>query len=125
MKRKWYDIADAEASALMRSLPPELRGKLGRVVITMSERPDEHEIMEEGDEDCLMGLFVGNTFAEESGGFGETALPPEIRLFVGNILYETDGDEKEFRQEVRTTLLHEIGHYLGLDEDELEKRGLT
>jgi len=124
MKRKWYDIADAEASALMKSLPPDLRKKLAGVVVTLSERPDESEQMEEWDETELLGLFVGATLAEGDGGFGETALPPEIRLYVANIRDATNGVENEFREEVRTTLLHEIGHYLGLDEDELEARGL-
>ena len=121
MKRKWYDIADAEASALMKSLPPDLREKLAGVSITLSERPDESEQIEEWDETELLGLFVGATLAEQDG---VTDLPPEIRLYVANIRDETNGVESEFREEVRTTLLHEIGHYLGLDEDDLEARGL-
>ena len=37
----------------------------------------------------------------------------------------TDGDVSEFREEVKVTLLHELGHYLGLDEDEVEELGLA
>jgi len=51
-------------------------------------------------------------------------LPPTITLFLANLRDEAGDDPAIFRQEVRTTLLHEIGHYLGLDEDGLIARGL-
>ena len=47
-----------------------------------------------------------------------------IRLWLGNILDYAGGDPAIFREEIRTTLLHEIGHVLGWDEDDLEARGL-
>jgi predicted Zn-dependent protease with MMP-like domain len=51
-------------------------------------------------------------------------MPPQIILFLDNLWDFADRDEGVFRQEVRTTLLHELGHYLGLDEDDLTERGL-
>jgi predicted Zn-dependent protease with MMP-like domain len=48
-------------------------------------------------------------------------------LFLENLwlmIEEEGGDERDFRFEVRTTLLHELGHYLGLNEEDLEERGL-
>ena len=51
-------------------------------------------------------------------------LPPQIILFLENIWGVAEANEKLFREEVRTTFLHELGHYLGLDEDELTERGL-
>jgi len=45
-------------------------------------------------------------------------------LFLENLWDLAGGEEKKFRDEVQTTYLHELGHYLGLDEDELTKRGL-
>jgi predicted Zn-dependent protease with MMP-like domain len=51
-------------------------------------------------------------------------VPAQIILFLENIDEMVDGDEEEFRDEVRVTLIHELGHYLGLDEDELDRRGL-
>jgi predicted Zn-dependent protease with MMP-like domain len=44
---------------------------------------------------------------------------------VENLRDEAEDDPTRFRQEVRTTLLHEIGHFLGLDEDGLSDRGLA
>jgi predicted Zn-dependent protease with MMP-like domain len=55
---------------------------------------------------------------------GADPLPPEILIFLVNIMDEAEGDWDRFRQEVRTTLLHEIGHYLGLDEEGLFEREL-
>jgi predicted Zn-dependent protease with MMP-like domain len=49
-------------------------------------------------------------------------MPPGIRLFIENLRDEAGDDPSAFRQEVRTTLLHEIGHYLGMDEDDLAAR---
>jgi predicted Zn-dependent protease with MMP-like domain len=70
----------------------------------------------------LLGLFVGPSFVEELSC--DDPMPPVIRLFVENLRDEAEDDPALFRQEVRTTLLHELGHYLGLDEDGLAERGL-
>ena len=78
--------------------------------------------MEEGDDEDLLGLFVGASFAEVADE--AEPLPSAIRLFVENLRDEAEDDPARFRQEVRDTLLHELGHYLGLDEDGLTERGL-
>jgi predicted Zn-dependent protease with MMP-like domain len=65
-------------------------------------------------------LFTGPEFADE----GNVPMPPQIILFLENLWGFAKGDEGIFRGEVRTTFLHELGHYLGLDEDELTERGL-
>jgi predicted Zn-dependent protease with MMP-like domain len=65
-------------------------------------------------------LFTGPEFADE----GNVPLPPQIILFLENIWDFSEGDEGIFGDEVHTTFLHELGHYLGLDEDELTERGL-
>ena len=49
-------------------------------------------------------------------------LPPQIILFVENVWDFAEGDGNVFRDEIRTTFLHELGHYLGLDEDDLIDR---
>ena len=51
-------------------------------------------------------------------------LPPQILLFLANIWDYAGGAEPAFREEVRVTYLHELGHYLGWDESDLEVRGL-
>ncbi len=49
---------------------------------------------------------------------------PRIRLFLTNLWEWVEQDEQDFRDEVGTTFLHELGHYLGWDEDEVNERGL-
>lgn len=78
------------------------------------------QLVSEGLDPDLMGLFVGDDYAAE----GADPIPPEILLFLVNILDEAEGDMERYREEVRTTLLHELGHYLGLDEEALFDRGL-
>ena len=84
------------------------------------ERQPNAELQADGIEPDTLGLFTGAKFAEE----GNVPLPSQIVLFLENIWDVAEGSEEVFREEVRTTFLHELGHYLGLDEDELTGRGL-
>ena len=119
----WYALADEEACAVRAALPPDIRARIDDLVVTLDPFPSPEEEIEEGDDEALLGLFVGASFGEAL----ETSdpLPCAIRLFVENLRDEAEDDPVRFRQEVRTTLLHEIGHYLGLDEDGLAERGLA
>ena len=119
---KWHEIADEVASAVIKALPADVRGKLGNVSVTLEDRPSEEEVLDEDEYYELLGLFTGPTFAEELASVD--AMPPSIRLFVENIKDIARHDVPGFRREVCKTLLHEIGHYLGLEEGELEARGL-
>ena len=123
MKLDWYALADQEARAVIAALPPDLKACIANLAVTLDPQPRPDEEIEEGDDEALLGLFVGPTYAE--AGETDDPMPSAIRLFVENLRDEAEDDPDRFRQEVRTTLLHELGHYLGLDEDELEKRGLA
>jgi predicted Zn-dependent protease with MMP-like domain len=79
--------------------------------------------MEEGDEEDLLGLFEGPCYAERPDN--ANPMPSAIRLYIENLRDEAEDDPKRFRHEVRKTFIHELGHYLGLEEDDLDKRGLT
>ena len=76
--------------------------------------------MEDGIEPDTLGLFVGGEFAHEA----HVPMPAQIILYLENIWEMVGGDEEEFCEEVHITFIHELGHYLGLDEDELDERGL-
>jgi predicted Zn-dependent protease with MMP-like domain len=78
------------------------------------------DLQADGIELDTLGLFVGPDFADEE----HVPMPPQIILFLENILNMVEGDKKAFENEIRMTFLHELGHYLGLDEDDLIKRGL-
>ncbi len=123
MKTDWYALADQEARAVCAALPAEIRACLRDLAITLDPCPRPEEELEEGDDEALLGLFTGACHAEAQDASDPT--PSAIRLFVENLRDEAEDDPARFRQEVRTTLLHELGHYLGLDEDALERRGLA
>lgn len=123
MKLDWYALADRETRAVFAALPDDLRGCLASLAVTLDPQPTPDEEIEEGDDQALLGLFTGPTYAEAAET--DDPMPSAIRLFVENLRDEAEDDPERFRQEVRTTLLHELGHFLGLDEDALEARGLA
>jgi predicted Zn-dependent protease with MMP-like domain len=113
--------AERVVAATQRRLPPEVRAAAGPVPVCYEPRPNE-AILAEGWEPDLLGLFVGH---EHHAALAEAQpLPPQILLFLENILDAAEGDEQVFANEVRLTYLHELGHYLGWDEDEIARRGL-
>ena len=104
-----------------RKLPIEIRDLTLQVPVSYHDWPDD-EILGDEFEPDIMGLFVGEHHGFEAG-LGNS-VPPQIFLFLENINDEADGDPTRFDEEVRITYLHELGHYLGWDEDEVEARGL-
>lgn len=128
MKRRprpidWYSLADNEAQQVLRELPPDLRASTAGLAITLDPRPAADEIEAVGDDADLLGLFCGPAYAEQDDG--ADPIPAVIHLYIENLRDEAQDSPARFRQEVRTTLLHEIGHYLGLDEQALARRGLA
>ncbi len=118
---KLRDIALAEVEATRAQLPPPLRERAQSLPVTVQGRPNAAQCRD-GIEPDTLGLFVGNEFAfEESSA---VPLPAQVILFLENLWEQAEGDQDIFREEVHTTYLHELGHYLGLDEDDLFDRGL-
>ena len=114
-------IARAEVAALARKLPPEMAVRAKTIPVVVMARPTK-AMVRDGVEPDLLGLFVGPNWAE--GAESGDPLPAEILLFAENLWDYAEGDEQIFREEVRVTYFHELGHYLGLEEGELEDRGL-
>jgi predicted Zn-dependent protease with MMP-like domain len=117
--KKLCAVASAEVEATLTALPKPLRERAEKLPVTFERQPNAG-LQADGIERDTLGLFTGPEFvAEES-----VPMPPQIILFLQNLWDFADGDGKAFRDEVRTTLSHELGHYLGLDENELTERGL-
>jgi len=116
----WFCIADEEVQAVMAEIPEPLQEAAEAVAVLIEESLDDRAISE-GFEDDLLGLFSGPT-AGDGGAWPE---PSEIRLYIDNLVVFAEEDEAAFRREVRVTLLHELGHFLGLDEDDVALRGLA
>jgi predicted Zn-dependent protease with MMP-like domain len=111
--------AREEVVALSRALPEDVRDAAAAVPVSFEQKPGDGPFDDElaGDE---LGLFEGPTAMEE----GDPADLPRIRLFLSNLWEWVEEDEQDYRDEVGTTYLHELGHYLGWDEDDVAERGL-
>ena len=114
-------IAEETVLATCRRLPPELRKHAEHVLVSHLRRVPR-DLLGDGVAPDTMGLFQGCSFADDEQS--SDALPPCILLFLDEIWDESGGEEAIFRDEVRRTYLHELGHYVGLDEAGLASRGL-
>ena len=117
--KKLCAVASLEVEKTLLALPEPLRVQVEKLPVTFERQPNA-DLQADGIEADTLGLFTGPDFADEEN----VPMPPQIILFLKNIWDVAEENEKVFRDEVRTTFLHELGHYLGLDEDELTKRGL-
>ena len=115
-------LAEQVVTQAQRRLPASVREAAAAVPICYEPFPNE-AIQAEGWEPDILGLFVGQP---HGAGFesGVQDLPPQILLFLENLWDYAEGDEAVYRDEVRLTYLHELGHYLGWDEEEIARRGL-
>jgi predicted Zn-dependent protease with MMP-like domain len=109
MQRKRFEKLLEEA---LERLPEYFRAKLTNVAILIEDRPPRDSERQ----GILLGLFHGVPLTEKSTF--QMTLPDRIVIYRKNIEAVCSTDE-EIRQEIRATLLHELGHYFGLSEDEL------
>ena len=120
--RLWQRLqqaAEEEVRDIRRTLPPELRSQAKGLPVAYEPVPGQ-AIVDDGYDPDLLGLFVGHDHADGNGD----PLPPEILLFLWNIWDYAGRRTEDYREEVRRTYLHELGHYLGLEEDDLFDRDL-
>ena len=117
----WEEIAAREIESILDELPAPLQPKARALPVTFERIPNP-ALQAEGILSDTLGLFAGPEYSEE--GHSLSPLPPQIILFLENLWDFAEDNEEFFAEEVRTTYLHELGHYLGLDEDGLGERGL-
>ena len=114
-------LIEGQAEAVLANVPEPFRARLADVPVILEARPTKEMVMEGFDARAL-GLFEGPTDMERNS----TEPPPSptrIVLFWTNLLDVADDDES-LAEEVDITVLHEIAHYFGLDEDEVAALGL-
>lgn len=107
------------------ALPEELRVHLDEVPVVVQDLPEKDVLVDvEGEEisPTVQGLFIGHTLRDRSV-FNTPQMPPTIFIYQRN-LERMCYTREELIHEISQTLYHELGHYLGLEEDELEARGL-
>ena len=107
---KLLKIAETEVAATISELPEPVRKVLSDVPVLIEKRPSRQDVAD-GIEPDTLGYFDGDPVVR-------------IRLWLENIWDYAEEEEGSFADEVRTTLLHEIGHVLGWDEVDVEERGL-
>ncbi|TRY19019.1 metallopeptidase family protein [Tessaracoccus rhinocerotis] len=96
------------------NLPPELLDGLDNVVIVSQDEPDD------GSE--TLGWYEGTALTERDTSYGLGQLPDRVVLFRGPLTRMCE-DEDDLLDELEITLLHELGHYHGIDEERLHALG--
>lgn len=104
------------------SLPEEFRAHLDNVAVVIADRPPpEFESDDGAERGPLLGLYEGHPLPDRSFDFG-LALPDKITIFQSSVESICATDD-EVRHEVRLTVLHEIAHHFGIDDDRLDELG--
>ena len=114
---------DALVERALRRIPQHFRQALDNVAIVVEDWPDPALVREiTGDpDDVLYGLFTGTPLTERSLELSGD-LPAEIHLYRGP-LEEDFPNAEELALEVEVTLVHEIAHFMGLDEEAVQRYG--
>ena len=118
MNRAAFERLVTEAIAL---IPKRFRREIRNVALVVEDEPSP-DLLEEMDiepPDSLYGLYQGTPLTERRWDYGNT-LPDRITLFQKPIEEDCD-DEDEVRAVIGETLIHEVGHYFGLSEEEIEE----
>jgi predicted Zn-dependent protease with MMP-like domain len=104
---------DELVSDALDLIPPELAAVMDNVVVLVADRdPEEPE---------LLGLYEGVALTERDSHYGGS-LPDTITIYRGALLDVCD-DEDEVVDEVKITVVHEIAHHFGIDDDRLHELG--
>lgn len=118
MTRRQFEALVARA---MRSLPKTFRDKIKNIAVVVEDWADDETLAEMGVEppDTLYGLYRGIDLTRRDGSYGNV-LPDVITIYQGPI--EEDAvDEEEMAEIVRETVVHELGHYFGLDDETMHR----
>jgi len=117
MNRAAFEQLVAEALTL---IPRRFRREMKNLALVVESEPSAELLaeMEIEPPDSLYGLYQGTPLPERTWGFGN-ALPDRITLFQRPIEEDCE-DEDDIRAVIGETLIHEVGHYFGLSEEEIE-----
>jgi len=118
MTRVEFERLVAEAIKL---IPQRFRREMKNLALVVEEAPSAEllEEMEIEPPDSLYGLYQGTPLPERTWGFGNN-LPDRITIYQQPIEEDCD-DEDEMRAVIGETLIHEVGHYFGMSEEQIEE----
>ena len=132
------DRFDALVEQAIEALPPEVRARLDIVSVVVLDEPTREMLVDVGVDMSnaaevseakreMCGLHTGRAVTERSVD-DPPEPPPQVHIFRRGVLdlasgWEAEDDEGAVTEEIRITLLHALGHYHGLDEDDLFELG--
>jgi len=135
-----YQMTDDEFEAAVAdaidSIPDEFLDELENVVFLVADEPSEEQladlqdIAEDGwevsglysQEGDLLGLYDGISLYDRGDSYGSGEFPDTITIFKGPH-ERLEGGREEILEEVRRTVVHEVAHYFGMDEEQVDEMG--
>lgn len=125
MARLTDEEFDAAVQDAIDSIPDEFIDELDNVVFMVADEPEEDDYYGDGlftEAGELMGLYSGMPMTERGDDYGYAEFPDTITIFKGP--HERMGLSREDTiEEIRRTVVHEIAHYFGMDEDQVDEMG--
>jgi predicted Zn-dependent protease with MMP-like domain len=118
MTRRQFEVLVEKA---LRGLPRKFKEKIANIAVVVEDWADEETLAEMGIEppDTLYGLYRGVELMARDSTYGNV-LPDVITIYQGPI-EEDAADEAEMAEIVRETVVHELGHFFGLDDDTMHR----
>lgn len=107
----------------LRDIPPPFKEHLRQVDIVVKRRPSRADLADAGlpPGDSMYGFYRGVPLTERTSGYNLVA--PDVIDVYQEPLEEDFRDEAKLMAEIRTTVLHELGHFFGIDDDRLDELG--
>jgi len=111
---------EALVERALRTLPRQFKERITNVAVVVEDWADDETLRELGIDppDTLYGLYRGTDLTRRDSSYGNV-LPDTIHIYQGPIEEDCE-DAEEMAELVRDTVIHEIGHYFGLDDDTME-----
>jgi len=116
-KRRFGELVEQA----LAELPEQFAEFLEEVPVEVRDRPAPSQLRGVGRGGTLLGLYVGRPRTERS--VEDSGAMPDVIYIFQEPIEQISLDQQELVEQVRTTVLHEIGHHFGLDEDDLERLG--
>ena len=116
---RFEQLAFDIAAEILEQLPPDLLAEAETVLLEIADAPTREQAPNDGL--MLLGLYEGLPLIARHAN--TTLLQPDRITLFQNALQALARTEVELRAQIRKTLIHELGHFFGFDEDELAARG--
>lgn len=114
------DVFEDLVGEALDSLPPEIAAMMSNVEIVVEDEPGPHQLRRLARGHTLLGLYEGIPLTKR--GVYDRALPDRITIFKGPIT-RIARTPSAIREQVRRTVIHEIGHHFGIEEARLHELG--